>query len=96
MKKLKKKRLLNIIFKGVRFHMLPQFYKSSHELFLNNVLKFWLTCNQRYQVPLFRYINRDDEVSHLVRVRKVIGDMKYLMRSVKQAAEVVGIWIKET
>ena len=31
----------------------------------------------------------------MVRVRKVIGDMKYLMGSVKQAAEAVGIWTED-
>ena len=31
-------------------------------------------------------------MSHLVRGREVIGDMKYLMRSVKLAAEEVGNW----
>ena len=31
-------------------------------------------------------------MSHLVRGRKFIGDTKYLMRSVKRVAEVVGIW----
>ena len=36
--------------------------------------------NQRDQVPPFRYINQDDEVSHLVRGMKVLGNMKYLMR----------------
>ena len=34
-------------------------------------------------------------MSHLVRGRKVLGDMKYLMSSVKQAAEVVGIWTED-
>ena len=27
---------------------------------------------------------------------KVLGDMKYLMRSVKQAADAVGIWTEDT
>ena len=54
-----------------------------------------LIGNQRYQVPPFRYINCDDEVSLLVRGSKVLGDMKYLMRSVKRAAEAVGIWTEE-
>ena len=30
-------------------------------------------------------------MSHLVRGRKVLGDMKYLMRSVKLAVEAIGI-----
>ena len=34
-------------------------------------------------------------MSCLVRGSKVLGDMKYLMRSVKKAAEVVGIWTEE-
>ena len=66
-----------------RFHMLPQSYTFSHGLCLDNFLQVWLISNQRYQVPPFRYINRDDEVSPLVIGRKVLGDIKYLMRSVK-------------
>ena len=31
----------------------------------------------------------------MVIVMKVLGDMKYLMRSVKQAADAVGIWTEE-
>ena len=44
---------------------------------------------------MFIYINQDDEVYHLVRRRKLIGDIKYLMKSVKCAAEVVGTWNKD-
>ena len=62
--------------------MLPQYYKISHGLSLNNFLQIWLIGNQRDQVPLFRYINQNDDVSHFVRGRKVLGDMEYLMRSV--------------
>ena len=72
--------------------MLPQSYTFSHGLCLNNILQVLLICNQRDQVPPFRYMNQADEVSHLFIVMKVLGDMKYLMRSVKQAAEAVGIW----
>ena len=75
--------------------MLPQSYKFSHGLCLNNSLQVLLIDNQRYQAPPFIYINQDDEVSHLVRVRKELGDMKYLMRSVKQAVEAVVIWNEE-
>ena len=75
-----------------RFHMLPQSYKFSRGLCLNNFLQFWFIGNQRDQVPPFKYINWDDEVSHLVRERKVLWDMKYLMRLVKRAAEAVEIW----
>ena len=50
-----------------RFHMLPQSYKVSHGLCLNSFPQVWLISNQRYHVPLFRYINQSDEVSHLVR-----------------------------
>ena len=46
-------------------------------------------------VPPFRYINQDDKISHLVIVMKVLGDMTYLMRSVKQEADAVGIWSEE-
>ena len=75
--------------------MLPQSCTFSHSLCLNNFLQVLLICNQRYHVPPFRYINQADKVSHLVIVMKVLGDMKYLMRSVKQAAEAVGIWSEE-
>ena len=34
-------------------------------------------------------------MSHLVRGRKALGDMKYLTRPVKQSAELVGIWTEE-
>ena len=34
-------------------------------------------------------------MSHSVRRRKVIGDMKYLMRLVNRAAEAVGIWTEK-
>ena len=44
-------------FGGGRFHMILQSYTFSHGLCLNNFLQFWLICNQRDQVPLFRYIN---------------------------------------
>ena len=75
--------------------MLPQSYTFSHGLCLNNFLQVLLICNQRYQVPPFRYINQYNKVSHLVIVMKVLGEMKYLMRSVKQAADAVGIWTDE-
>ena len=75
--------------------MLPQSYTFSHGLFLNNFLQVLFICNQRDQVPPFRYINQADKVSHLVIVMKVLGDMKYLMRSVKQSADAVGIWTEE-
>ena len=63
--------------------MIPQAYKVSHSLCLNNLLQVWLIGNIRYQVRPLIYINRNGEVSHLVRGRKVLGDRKYLMRSVK-------------
>ena len=75
--------------------MLLQSYKFSHRLYLNNFLQVWLMCNQRDQVPSFRYINWDGAVHHLFRRIKVLGDMKYLMRSVKRSAEAVGIWTTE-
>ena len=34
-------------------------------------------------------------MSYLVRGRRVRGDMKYLMRSIKRAAEAVGIWTED-
>ena len=62
--------------------MLPRSYKFSHRHFLNNFLQVLLIVNQRYKVPPFRYINWEDEVYRLVRGRKFLGNMKYLMRSV--------------
>ena len=75
--------------------MLPQSYTFSHGLCLNNLLQVWLIGNQIYQIPPFRCINQADWVSHLVRGRKLIRGMKYLMRSVKLSAEVVAIWTEE-
>ena len=75
--------------------MLPQSYKFSQGLCLNNPLQVLLIDNQRYQVPPFIYINWDDEVSHLFRLRKELGDMKYLIRSVKKSVEAVLIWNEE-
>ena len=71
--------------------MLPQSYKISHSLCLINFLQGWLIGDQKYQDPPFRYINQAYEVSHFFRGNKVLGDMKYLMISVKQAAVVVVI-----
>ena len=75
--------------------MLPQSYGISRGLYLNNFLQVWLIGNQRDQVPLFRYINWDDDVYNLVIGRKLLGSMKYLMRSLKRAAEAVGSWTAE-
>ena len=75
--------------------MLPQYYTFSHSLCLNNFLRVWLIGYQRYQVPQFKYINQADWVSHLVSGSKVLGDMKYLMSSVKRAVQAVGIWTEE-
>ena len=75
--------------------MFPHSYNFYQNLCLNNFLLVLLIGNQRDQVTPFRYINRYDEVYHLVRGRKVLGDMKYLMRSVKRAAEAVGIWTED-
>ena len=75
--------------------MLPQSYKSSHSLCFNSFLQVWLIGNQRDQIPPFRYINCSDELSYLVRGSKLLEDMKYVMRSVKQAAEAVGIWTED-
>ena len=75
--------------------MLRQSYTFSHGLCLNHFFQVWLMGNQRYQYPQFRYIIQADEVSHLFIGRKVLWNMKYLMRSVKQAADVVGIGTEE-
>ena len=48
--------------------------------------------NKRYHVPPFICINWGDELSCLGRGRKVLGDMKYFIGSIKVAAEVVGTW----
>ena len=50
---------------------------------------------KRDQVPQLRYIDQADKVSHLVIVMKVIGDIKYLMRSVKGAENAVEICTEE-
>ena len=78
-------------FEGDRFHMLPQSYKFYHGLGLNNFLQVLLICNQIDQVLPFIYTNWDDNVSHLVKLRRVIEGMKYLTRLVKRAMEAVGI-----
>ena len=88
----KKKKTFKYHFGRSKFHIIPQYCIFSHSLLLNNLLRLLLTVNQIYQVTLFRCINWDDEVTHLVRGSKVLGGMKYLMMSVKQAAEAVGIW----
>ena len=44
---------------------------------------------------MFRYINQADTVYHLVIVMKVLGNIKYLMRSVKQVADTVGFWTED-
>ena len=75
--------------------MLPQSYKCSHGLFLDNLLQVWLIGNQIDQLPPLIHINWYDEVSNLFRVSKVLGDTKYFMRSVKLKAEAVGIWTEE-
>ena len=75
-----------------RFHMIPQSYAFAHRFCLNNLLQVWFIGNQIYQVSPYIYINQTDEVYRLVRGVKVLGDMKYLMRSVKRSAEAVGIW----
>ena len=75
--------------------MLPHSYKFYHVLRLNNLLQVFLTRNQRDQVTPFIYINWDNEVSNLVRGGRFLGDMKYLIKSIKRAAEAVGIWTEE-
>ena len=90
-----KKKPFKYSFWGGRFHVLPQSYKCSHSLFLNKSFQVWLIGNQRYQVPLFIYINQADEVSHFIRGGKFPRHIKYLMRSVLRATEAVGIWTEE-
>ena len=82
-------------FWGGRFYILSHSYKFSHGLCLNNFFQILLKGNERDQVPSFRYINRYDEVSHLVIVSKVLGDMQYLMRSVKRSARAILIWTED-
>ena len=40
-------------------------------------------------------MNWDDDVYHLLIGSKVLGNMKYLMRSLKQATEAIGSWTEE-
>ena len=75
--------------------MPPQSYKFSLGHCLNNFRPVLLVGNQRDQVLPFIYINWDDVVSHLVIGRRVIGDIKYLMRSVIRAVEAVGLWTED-
>ena len=75
--------------------MIPHSYKFAHGFCLNNLLQVWFIGNQIYKVTPFRYINQTDEVYRLVRGSKALGDMKYLMRLVKQSAEAVGIWTED-
>ena len=75
--------------------MLPRSYKISHGLCLNDFLQVWFISNQRDHVTPFRYINLNDELYNVIKGRKVLGDMKYLMRSVKRAAGAVRIWTEE-
>ena len=84
-----------LYFFGGGGHIIPQSYELSHRLCFNPFLQVWFICNQKNQVPPFRYINWHDEVSILVRGRKVVEDMKYLMRSFKPAAEAVIISSEE-
>ena len=79
-------------FGGGRFHILPQYYRFSHGLFLNNSRQVWFIGNQRDVVPMFRYINHSYKVYRLVIRKKVLVDKKYLMRPVKQVEEAVEIW----
>ena len=46
--------------------MLPQSYKFSHILCLDNFFQVLLIGNKRDQVHPFRYINRADEVYHFL------------------------------
>ena len=62
---------------------------------MNNFPQVLFIGNQRDQVTPFRYINWEYEVSRLVSAGKVLRDMKYLMRPVKQGAEAVGIWTED-
>ena len=65
---------------------------SSHGLCFNHLSQVWLIGNQRYQVPLFRFINWSGEVSCSIIRIKMLGDMKYLITSIKLTVETVGIW----
>ena len=72
--------------------MIPQYYKFSYYLCLNNLFQVWFIGNHWDQVTPLIYIIWDDEVSRLVINRRFLRDMKYLMSSVKQATETLGIW----
>ena len=94
-KHLKEKRTFEYHFWEGRFHILPQSYKIYHCLCFHHFLQFWLIVSQRDQVYPFRCINWDNEVYHFVRESKLIGKLKYLMRSVKRTAEALGIWTED-
>ena len=66
--------------------MITQSCVFSRSLCMNNFPQVLLIGNQIDHVPQFRYINRADYVSNLVRGRKFLEDMKHLMRSAKRAA----------
>ena len=76
--------------------MITPSYNFSHGLCLNSLLQVWLIGNQRDHINPLIYINRSDEVSQFFIRRKVLGDMKYLMNSVKPALEAVVIWTEES
>ena len=78
-----------------RFYIFPRAYKISPGLCLNNFLQVLLIGNQIDQATLLRCMNWDNEMYRLVRRRKVLGDMKYLIMSVKRSAEEVGICTEE-
>ena len=58
---------------------------------MNNFPLVWVIGNKRDQVTPLIYNIRDDDAYHLVRGRKVLRGMEYLLRSVKQAANAVRI-----
>ena len=75
--------------------MLLQFHKFDHGFCLNDFLLVWLIGYQRYQVTLFRNINQTDDVYRLVRGKKFIRDMKYLIKSAQRSAEAIEIQIED-
>ena len=62
--------------------MLPQSNTFSHGHCLNSFLRVLLIGNQIDQVIPLKCIDQEDKLSHFVRIVKMLGDMKYFMRSV--------------
>ena len=72
---------------GDRFNMISESYTFSHGICLNSFLQFLLIGIQKDQAHPFRYTNQEGEVYHLLRRMKLLESTKYLIRSLKLAAQ---------